>query len=250
MEFVRTEQQNGVAVVTLDDPRRRNAMSLAMAEELVDVIAGLANSEEVGPVVVTANPPAFCAGADLDDLRNATADSLRRIYAGFLAVARCTLPTIAAVNGPAAGAGPNLALACDVRVAARRARFECRFLDIGLHPGGGHTWMLSRILGPQGAAAMVMFGEPLDAEEAVRRGLAWSCCDDEALLDEAVRFAERAATAPREMVRRLKATSRGMTAVHDHVEAVEREIEPQLWSVGQPDFQERLAKLQARIKGR
>ena len=84
------------------------------------------------------------------------------IYEGFLRIARSPLPTLAAVNGAAVGAGMNLALGCDVRMAAARARFDTRFLQIGLHPGGGHTWMQRRIVGPQAAMAAVVFGQVLD----------------------------------------------------------------------------------------
>jgi len=211
MGLVRTERLNGVAVVTLDDPRRRNALSLAMAGEVKAAFDALASSDDVGAVVVTG------------------------------------LPTIAAVNGPAVGAGLNLALACDVRVAGRSARFESRFTDLALHPGGGHTWMLRQLLGGQGAAAVVLCGEPLDGEAAVRRGLAWACVDDHALLDEACRLAGRAAAAPRELMTRLKATLRKMSSVTDHDEAVTHELEAQLWSVDQPEFRERLAALKRKI---
>src|SRR5206468_11560637 len=121
---------------------------------------------------------------------------MRSIYEGFLPVGRSSLPTIAAVNGAAVGAGMNLALVCDIRLAARRAKFDTRFLQIGLHPGGGHTWMLDRIAGPQTAAAMVLFGEVLDGEAAVNAGLAWRVVDDDALLDTARALAQRAASAP------------------------------------------------------
>jgi len=247
MGLVRTERLNGVAVVTLDDPRRRNALSLAMAGEVKAAFDALASSDDVGAVVVTGNPPAFSAGADLTDLELADRDRLRGIYEGFLAVARFPLPTIAAVNGPAVGAGLNLALACDVRVAGRSARFESRFTDLALHPGGGHTWMLRQLLGGQGAAAIVLCGEPLDGEAAVRRGLAWTCVDDYTLLDEACRMAGRAAAAPRELMTRLKATLRKMSSVTDHDEAVTHELEAQLWSVDQPEFQNRLAALKRKI---
>jgi enoyl-CoA hydratase len=250
MSLVRTRIRERVAVVTLDDPPRRNAVSVAMAEELTAEFRALETSSDVGTVVVTGTPPAFSAGADLNDLESADRDRLRRIYEGFLAVARFPLPTIAAVNGPAVGAGLNLALACDVRVASRSARFESRFLDLALHPGGGHTWMLRRLLGPQGATAVVLCGESLDGEEAARRGLAWKCVDDGMLLDEAVRLATRATAAPREMVQKLKGTLRAMGSVTEHAEAVELELEPQLWSTAQPAFQERLAALKRRISGK
>ncbi len=250
MNLVKTDIRDRVAVVTLNDPTRRNAMSLAMAEVLVTTFRGLESSPEVGAVVLTGTPPAFSAGADLDDLEQATRDSLLQIYEGFLVVARFSLPTIAAVNGPAVGAGLNLALAGDIRVAARSARFESRFLDLALHPGGGHTWMLRQLLGPQGSAAVVLCGESLDGDEAVRRGLAWSSVDDESVLDEALRLATRATAAPNEMVRTLKATLRAMSAVTDHDDAVKRELEPQLWSVDQPAFRERIEALKRRITKR
>jgi enoyl-CoA hydratase len=247
MSLVKTEMRERVAVVTLDDPPRRNAVSVEMAGALTNTFGSLEGSPEVGAVVVTGTPPAFSAGADLNDLERADRDRLQKIYEGFLAVARFPLPTVAAVNGPAVGAGLNLALACDVRLAARAARFESRFIDLALHPGGGHTWMLHRLLGPQGAAAVVLCGEPLDGEAAVRRGLAWKCVEDGELLEEAVRFATRATVAPREMVARLKTTLRRMGAVTEHEKAVDLEIEEQLWSTGQPAFRERLAALKRRI---
>ncbi len=249
MGLVKTCERDGIAVVTLDDPGRRNALSLAMAEEMTVTFRSLESATDVRAVVLTGTPPAFSAGADLDDLEQSTENSLRRIYEGFLVVARFPLPTIAAVNGPAVGAGLNLALACDVRVAARNARFESRFIDLALHPGGGHTWMLRQLLGPQGAAAVVLCGESVDGEAAVRRGLAWKAVDDEAVLDVALDLATRAARAPREMLIKLKATLRSMASVTDHDGAVERELKPQLWSVEQPEFRKRLETLKRRISG-
>jgi hypothetical protein len=127
MSLVETTVQDRVAVLTLNDPARRNAMSLAMAENVVAALNDLQESGEIGALVLTGAPPAFSAGANLDDLENADSDSLRRIYEGFLAVSRFRLPTIAAVNGAAVGAGLNLALACDLRIAGKSARFDSRF---------------------------------------------------------------------------------------------------------------------------
>ena len=145
---------------------------------------GFEADESVGAVVVTGTPPAFCAGANLGNLRSADGASLGNVYEGFLRIARSPLPTLAAVNGAAVGAGMNMALGCDVRIAARRARFDTRFLQIGIHPGGGHTWMFRRIVGPQAAMAAVLFGEVLDGAEAERVGLVYRCVDDDALLDD------------------------------------------------------------------
>jgi enoyl-CoA hydratase len=135
MSQVRTEITDGVAVVTLNDPDKRNALNLDMVEEVTAALDAIEADEGVGAVVVTGEPPAFCAGADLSHLGASQREGLLRIYEGFLRFGRCPLPTIAAVNGAAVGAGMNLALVCDVRVAAERARFDTRFLQLGLHPG-------------------------------------------------------------------------------------------------------------------
>jgi enoyl-CoA hydratase len=218
-----------------------------MVDEIVAAMDRLEADSSVGAVVVTGAAPAFCAGANLGNLATATGESLGVIYEGFLRIARSPLPTIAAVNGAAVGAGMNLALGCDVRIAGRSARFDTRFLQIGIHPGGGHTWMLRRAVGPQATMATVVFGEILDGAEAERIGLAWRCVDDDALLDEARRLAVRAASAPRELLVEVKRTIAAMHDVVSHPDAVARELEPQLWSTRQPWFAERLAALQARI---
>jgi enoyl-CoA hydratase len=134
-----------------------------------------------------------------------------------------------------------------VRIAARRAKFDTRFLQIGIHPGGGHTWMYRRIAGPQATMAAVVFGEVLDGAEAERVGLAYRCVDDDALLETAHAMAARAASAPRELVIVTKATIQAMADIDEHPAAVERELEPQLWSTRQPWFAERIAALQAKI---
>lgn len=250
MPPVRTEITDGVATLTLDHPAERNTMTAEMVAAIVAAMDAFEADESVGAVVVTGAGPAFCAGADLGNLQTATAESLATIYEGFLRIARSPLPTLAAVNGPAVGAGMNLALGCDVRIAATSARFDTRFLQIGLHPGGGHTWMQRRIVGPQAAMAAVVFGHVLDGPEAERVGLAYRCVPDAELLAAAHEFARGAATAPRELAIVAKRTIADMAAIGTHAEAVARELEPQLWSVRQPWFEERIAALRARISRR
>lgn len=239
-----------VAVVTIDDAERRNALTLPMVDGIVVALDELEADDSIGAVVVTGAGPAFCAGADLSHLGGAADSDLRRIYEGFLRFARCPLPTVAAVNGAAVGAGMNLALACDIRLTSPRAKFDTRFLQLGLHPGGGHTWMLERIVGPQTAAAMVLFGEVLDGEAAAKVGLVWRCVPEGELLAAARAIAAKAASAPRELSRRTKSTLTRMPTVATHAEAVDAELEVQVWSVGQPAFAERLEEMRRRITER
>ena len=247
MALVHLEQQGRVAVLTLDDPTRRNSLSLELCGELAAIVDRLEDDDGCGAIVVTGAPPAFCAGADLSQLGDSREQGLLAIYEGFLRIARSPLPTVAAVNGAAVGAGMNLALACDLRLAGRSARFDTRFLDLGIHPGGGHTWMFRRVAGPQATVAAVLFGQPMDGAEAERTGLVWRCVPDEQLLETAISVAARAADAPPELAERAKRTIQDVASIEHHDEAVRRELVDQLWSMDQPAFAERLAALKARI---
>jgi enoyl-CoA hydratase len=242
---LRVERLQGVGVLTLDDPERRNALSQVMVDEIVAAVDELEADADIGALVVTGAPPAFCSGADVTALTQLSAEGenphdVRDIYAGFLRILECPMPTIAAVNGPAVGAGFNLALACDVRIAGTSARFDARFLRIGIHPGGGHTWLLDRAVGPQAAAAMNLFGERLDGERAAATGLAWECVADGELLERAVTLAGRAADAPRELAARVKATLRHAPWHASFDDALRFELEHQVWSFGQPEFTDRM----------
>jgi enoyl-CoA hydratase len=247
MALVLLDIADGVATLTLNNPDERNTMTAPMVAEIVAAMDRIEADSAIGALVVTGTAPAFCAGANLGNLAEADGESLGVIYEGFLRIARSPLPTIAAVNGAAVGAGMNLALGCDVRIAAKRAKFDTRFLQLGIHPGGGHTWMLRRIVGPQVTAATVLFGEVLDGAEAQRVGLAYRCVEDADLLTVAQEMAARAASAPRELVIETKKTLAAMADVQTHPDAVARELTPQLWSTRQPWFAERLAALQAKI---
>jgi enoyl-CoA hydratase len=250
MPHVLTDISDGIATLTLNAPDTRNTMTMPMVDEIVAAMDGFEADPTVAAVIVTGAGSAFCAGADLGNLQTASADSLGRIYEGFLRIARSTLPTIAAVNGAAVGAGMNLALGCDVRLAARRAKFDTRFLQIGLHPGGGHTWMQRRIVGPQATFASVIFGEVLDGAEAERTGLVHRAVDDDQLMAAARELAAGAASAPRDLVVLTKATIKSMAGVESHAAAVQAELGPQVWTARQPWFAERIAALKAKISSR
>jgi enoyl-CoA hydratase len=247
--MIELEVTDRVATLTLDDPDRRNVVSAALNDAVVAAMDELERRDDVGAVVVTGAGRAFCAGADLDDLAACRDEAtLRGIYSGFLRLADSPLPTVAAVNGAAVGAGLNMALACDVIVAGEAARFDTRFLQIGLHPGGGNTWRLRRITDLQSTMALVVFGEVVDGRRAAEIGLAWACVPDGELLATARTMAGRAAAGPPELVRRMKATIQATDGVTTSEDAVALEVGPQLWSLGQPAFVELLASLRERMR--
>ncbi|WP_099021751.1 enoyl-CoA hydratase [Mycolicibacterium palauense] len=238
-----------VALITVNDPDRRNAVTDAMSAQLRAAVERAQDDPGVHAVVVTGAGKAFCAGADLSALGAAAEEGLLRIYDGFMAVANCTLPTVAAVNGAAVGAGLNLALAADVRIAGPHALFDPRFQKLGIHPGGGATWMLQRGVGPQVARAALLFGMRFDAESAVAHGLALSVADDP--VAAALELAAGPAAAPREVVLATKATMRATTAPGSvdtdlHHAAMRTELGPQATSIRSPEFAARLAAAQKR----
>jgi enoyl-CoA hydratase len=233
-----------VVVITINDPGRRNAVTAEISAGLRAAVDAAEANTDVHALIVTGAGKAFCAGADLTALGDATEDGLRTIYDGFLAVANCALPTIAAVNGAAVGAGLNLALAADVRIAGPNALFDARFQKLGIHPGGGATWMLQRAVGVQAARAALLFGMRFDAGAAVRYGLALDVADDP--VAAARELAAGPAAAPRDVVLATKASMRatanpGTLDVDQHEIAVKTELKPQAASILSPEFAARLA---------
>ncbi len=250
MDSIKVDITDGVGTITLNSPETRNAVTLAMCDELDEAITTLENDTAVSCLVVTGAAPAFCAGADLTHLGDSAEEGLLAIYEGFLRVGRSPLPTIAAVNGAAVGAGMNLALICDVRLAGRSARFDDRFLNLGIHPGGGHTWMFQNICGPQASAAAVLFSTVMDGEEAARVGLAYQVYDDDELLGAAQEMAARASSVDRELLLKTKRTMQDIRYVTSQRAAVDHELGPQAWSTRQPEFRALLEKLKSKISSR
>jgi len=248
-ELVLTRVDDRVALITVNDPDRRNAVTAESSAALRAAVDSAEADPGVHAVILTGAGKAFCAGADLTALGEATEEGLRVIYDGFLAVAQCTLPTIAAVNGPAVGAGLNLALAADVRIAGPSAIFDPRFQKLGIHPGGGATWMLQRAIGPQAARAALLFGMRFDAHAAVRHGLALEVAEDAVTAARAL--AAGPASAPRDVVVATKASMRatvspGTVDLDQHRLAVDVEIGPQAVSIESPEFAARLAAAKRR----
>jgi enoyl-CoA hydratase len=235
----------GICVLTLNDPAKRNAIDTALAAELVERAHALATDDGVRALVVTGAGTAFCAGADLPEVfgeeRSSAeaAERLRAYYECFLAIRRLPFPTFAAVNGPAIGAGLNLALSCDIRVAAPSARFGATFTRIGLHPGGGCSSFLVEAIGRQRALLLLLEGGVLNAEEAVSSGLAAVLADD--ALAAALELAQAAAglepKLARDVVRAVEiAATEGFDAV------LEFETAAQAASTRNPRFREHVAR--------
>jgi enoyl-CoA hydratase len=180
-----TERDDGLRILTLDRQERRNALDLPMCADLGAAIDAVAGDAGARALVVTGAGSAFCAGADLPALFGEpgrsvgdTRTHLRSVYDSFLRLRGLAIPTVAAVHGPAVGAGLNLALSCDVRVAGPNASFAASFARIGLHPGGGCTWFLVDALGRQRALALLLSGGAVSGPAAVSAGLALELADD------------------------------------------------------------------------
>jgi enoyl-CoA hydratase len=242
-----------VAVMTLHDPDRRNVLSAAMVRSVGLVIDEAEADDAVRALVVTGAGSSFCAGAELETLeRSATGDfeSVRDVYEGFLRVLRSPLATIAAVNGPAIGAGLNLALACDVRLASSEAVFDTRFAALRLHPGGGHTWLLTRAVGYQQAVLACLYGQRWTAEQALQVGLVAAMHTPAALVEAAVGLGRRLEGQESAFTRRLTSTLRYATNAVDHASVLEAETQAQEWSVTRPAFARNVRILQQQIADR
>jgi enoyl-CoA hydratase/carnithine racemase len=169
---------DGVAVLTLDNPDQRNAMSDQMTSSWVAAIDELAGDRSVRVVVVTGEGSAFCSGGNTSWIASepdATVDALRErmlpFYRAWLSIRRLEVPTIAAINGPAIGAGLCLALACDIRYAAAGAKLGVPFVRLGMHAGMAGTYLLPNVVGAGHARDLLLTGRTVDADEALRLGL-------------------------------------------------------------------------------
>jgi len=201
-ETVLAEQRDGYLMITLNRPDRLNAFNETMHLALREQLDQAGERTDIRAVLLTGAGRAFCAGQDLSD-RDMRAGgkapdlgvTLETLYNPLVRQIRALeKPVICAVNGVAAGAGANLALACDIVLAARSARFIQAFSKIGLVPDSGGTWLLPRLIGEARAKALAMTGEPLQAETAASWGLIWKAVADEDLMTEAGQLAVQLAT--------------------------------------------------------
>ena len=199
-ETVLTEDREGVRVITLNQPDVLNAFDAKLGEELLDALAKADGDAQVRCVVLTGAGRAFCSGADLRGHtpgETSLGALLRARYNRIILRLRTTeKPVVAAVNGVAAGAGCNLALAADLRVASDRASFIEVFTRVGLIPDSGGTWLLPRFVGVGRALEMMFFAEPVDAAASERLGLVNRVVPADDLMPRALEWAARLAQGP------------------------------------------------------
>jgi 2-(1,2-epoxy-1,2-dihydrophenyl)acetyl-CoA isomerase len=194
----------GVAVLTLNRPDALNSFTAEMHGEVREVLTRAAEDKAVRAVLITGNGRGFCAGQDLNDRAVAPGeslpdlgDSVEKYYNPLIRlITTMEKPVICAVNGVAAGAGANIALACDIVIAGRKASFIESFAKLGLIPDSGGTWILPRLVGMARARGLAMLGPKVSAEQAEAWGMIWQVVDDEALMTTALGLAEQMATQP------------------------------------------------------
>ena len=199
-ETIEFKLEGGIARLTLNRPERLNSFTVQMHEEVADALARL---EGARVLVLTGAGRGFCAGQDLNDRAVAPGQSVdlgesveKRYNPLIRTLTSLPFPVIARVNGVAAGAGANVALACDIVVAAKSAKFIQSFASIGLIPDSGGTWVLPRLVGQARALGLALTAEPLPAEKAAEWGLIWKAVEDDALGPEVDALAARFANAP------------------------------------------------------
>lgn len=242
---------DNLAVLTLVSSEKRNLLTPASALEIAKAVEGLLDNPAVKALAVTGRAGAFCSGADLSALQQAAhgdGEELQQIYSAFTSVAHSPLFTIALVNGPALGAGMNLAMACDIRLASPEAWFESRFFNLAIHPGGGHTWLLPQLVGWQQAAAMIFSGERLSAQQALAQGFVVELVDEEVLLTRAKQLCAHLATIPTALVRQTKTSMLQLRSCYRQDDAVAFEFRQQFQSLQTDAAQQHIAALLARIQ--
>lgn len=203
-ETITYSVEKGLATLTLNRPDKLNSFNATMHKEIREALKNLKKDSSIRCLLLTANGRGFCAGQDLSD-RNVDptaempdlGESLEKRYNPMLRTLRSLeMPVICAVNGVAAGAGANIALSCDIVIAARSASFIQAFCKIGLIPDSGGTWTLPRLVGRARAMGLAMLGDKISAEQAEQWGMIFRCVDDEQLTEESLKIAQTLAKGP------------------------------------------------------
>lgn len=246
--------RTGVAVITLSRPERMNALTVAMGASFEAAVTALGTDPDLRAVVLTGEGRAFSAGGDLDFLERRAeggaqenAEEMRAFYRRFLSLRGLPVPTLAAVNGAAIGAGMCLALACDLRVCARNAKLGLTFVGLGLHPGMGATHLLPTLVGHQTASRLLLTGDVIDGDDALRLGLVAESVEPDEVLPRTLALARRVAAAAPVAVR---STVRSLRMVADeHLErALWREADAQAHCYSTSDLRRGIEGVRAKSK--
>lgn len=248
-KVILTEPYPRIVTITLNDPSALNAMGEEMAQEFRSVVDNLAQRKrELGAIILTGAGKAFSAGGDLAmlDAKRALSTEenrlrMREFYAAFLSIRELEVPLIAAIQGPAIGAGMCLATACDLRVASETATLGFTFVRLGLHPGMGATYFLPRVVGAAAASELLLTGRVITAAEAYRLGLVSEITKPEETLSAAERLAQEVMRGGPECIRQLLASLRAGPLSLD--ESLEREARTQAMNYPSEEFAEGLSAL-------
>ena len=254
------EQDGGVLTLTLNRPDRLNAISVPMLRALSSTLQEANLDRTVRAIILTGAGRGFCSGLDLKAQDSGSdGDAVQLGRAGYqmfdlhnsppIVINRMDKPIVCAINGAAAGYGMDLALGCDVRIAASSAKLAASFAKRGVLPESGGTWLLPRLVGRANALALAMTGDKLAAEEAQRIGLIWRCVDDAALADETAALAARLAEMP---TRALAQTRLAIDATDglDYAAALAAEARLQSTMGALGDYREGVAAFTAKRKPR
>ena len=233
MESILFEKKNNVAVITFNRPKVFNSFNREMAFRMQDILKQCEQDKDVRAILITGEGKAFCAGQDLAELMDPKGPELAKIVGEHynpivIKIRQIEKPIVAAVNGVAAGAGANIALACDICVATRSASFIQAFSKIGLVPDSGGSYFLPRLIGFQKALAITMLGDKVNADDAEKMGMIYRCIDDEVFENEAFALADKLSKMP---TRGLGMTKRAYNlGIHNDLEtqlALENELQTQ-----------------------
>jgi len=247
VEFTKVKYKKSgcVAEITLDNPKRLNSVDLAMLQELRSMLSACEEDKEVKVIVLSGEGNSFCAGADLQSIMEAGPDDIPFLIKNMARVAgdaaikirHIEKPVIASLKGVAAGAGLNLALVSDFRIAADNCRFIQAFVNVGLIPDAGGTFILNRLIGVGKATELIMTGRTITSEEARAMGLLTKVVPLDDLEHETLKSAEDLAKAPGEAIRRMK-TLMNRYVFSDFETYVENEVEYQFECAKTQDFLE------------
>lgn len=242
MSFILSEQKNNVLILTLNRPDKFNSFNREMAMQLISELDKAETDPTIRAIVITGSGKAFCAGQDLAEAIDPSGPGIKKIVEEhynpiILKIRHIEKPVIAAVNGVAAGAGANIALACDIVFAAKSASFIQAFSKIGLVPDSGGTFTLPRLIGFNMASALMITGDKATAEEAMHYGMVYKIFDDNHLLSQALVNAQHVAVMP---TKAIGMTKRLLNQTYSHTleQQLDMERDMQVDAANTSDYKE------------